>query len=320
MKTILWLLKREFWEHRGGFLWAPVIAGGLFVLFNLMGIGLLVATGTGPKVTVGMLSLQASLGSMDPQALHAFGLGIDATMMLVAGMVTTATAFVVFFYCLGTLYDDRRDRSVLFWKSLPVSDGATVLGKALSALLVAPLIGLAAGVLTALLTVVVVGVYLALQGQNFFGLLLGAASPIRTVLVMLACLPVAAVWALPTVGWLMLCSAFARSKPFLWAVGLPVGAGILVGWFDLLGSLSVPTAWFWEHVVARLLLGTLPMPWLRGSFELMQAVDTPEQMSALTGLGSAYGSLASPEPWLGAVAGILMLLAAARLRRWRDEG
>ncbi|GAE49902.1 membrane protein [Xanthomonas arboricola pv. pruni str. MAFF 311562] len=59
-------------------------------------------------------------------------------------------AFVVFFYSLGSLYDDRRDRSVLFWKSLPVSDVQTVLSKAAWALLLAPLIAIVIGVLVGL--------------------------------------------------------------------------------------------------------------------------------------------------------------------------
>ena len=54
--------------------------------------------------------------------------------------------FVVFFYCLGSLYDERKDRSVLFWKSLPVSDRDTVLSKALSALVVAPTLAIAVGI------------------------------------------------------------------------------------------------------------------------------------------------------------------------------
>ena len=41
------------------------------------------------------------------------------------------TAFLVgVFYCLDALHGERRDRSILFWKSLPVSDLTTVLAKA----------------------------------------------------------------------------------------------------------------------------------------------------------------------------------------------
>ena len=56
---------------------------------------------------------------------------------------------------------------------------------------------------------------------------------------MLAWIPVYALWALPTVGWLMLCSAWARSKPFLWAVMIPMFAGIFVSWFDLMRGFNL---------------------------------------------------------------------------------
>ena len=32
MKTMKWLVRREFWEHKGMFFWAPIIAAGLIVL------------------------------------------------------------------------------------------------------------------------------------------------------------------------------------------------------------------------------------------------------------------------------------------------
>ena len=53
-------------------------------------------------------------------------------------MVNIVLGVVVFFFCLGALFDDRKDRSVLFWKSLPISDQATVLSKVAMALVVAP--------------------------------------------------------------------------------------------------------------------------------------------------------------------------------------
>src|SRR5690606_13712623 len=136
----------------------------------------------------------------------------------------------------------------------------------------------------------------------------------------LATLPLSAVWALPTVGWLMLCSAWARTKPFLWAVGVPVGAGIMVSWFDLMQTIAQPDIWFWEHVVARVLLGTFPGGWLKhasSSFE--NGIQSPEDMLNLATLGNFYSALGSMELWVGAAAGVAMLIAATRMRRWRDE-
>src|SRR3546814_18250586 len=92
-----------------------------------------------------------------------------------------ALAFVVFFYCLGALYDDRKDRSVLFWKSLPLSDSQTVLSKAASALLVAPLIATLAALATMLGFLVVASVMVMIHGGNPVALLWGPGSPMLLV-------------------------------------------------------------------------------------------------------------------------------------------
>ena len=72
-------------------------------------------------------------------------------------------------------------------------------------------------------------------------------------------MPVYALWALPTVGWLLLCSSWARSKPFLWAIMIPVFAGILIGWFGLM-HLSTWTSqpWYWKNIAGRMLTSTWP--------------------------------------------------------------
>ncbi|MCK7595374.1 ABC-2 transporter permease [Pseudomarimonas salicorniae] len=320
MNSIKWLLKREFWENKGGFFWAPIVAGGIFTLLNIMALAVTSAAADRNHIKIGLVKLDGVIKNMPPEAQEHLAAGIDLTLMMITSMVGIVTAVVVFFYCLGALYDDRRDRSVLFWKSLPISDRDTVLSKVASALVVAPLIGMAAGMVTALLTLLVIGVFFAFNGQNFFGILFGNASPLRAMFMLLASLPVAALWALPSVGWLMLCSAFARSKPFLWAVGIPVGAGIAVSWFDLMKAVSVPDSWFWQHVVARALFSMFPGTWFNGSFEQMEDVESPEQLAELVNLGTVYASMASPHLWVGVIVGIAMLFAATRLRRWRDEG
>ncbi|WP_210235883.1 ABC-2 transporter permease, partial [Mesorhizobium sp. M1C.F.Ca.ET.212.01.1.1] len=82
-------------------------------------------------------------------------------------------AFVVFFYCLGALYDDRRDRSILFWKSLPLSDTQTVLSKVISALIVAPLIAVIAGIITMLGFLLVISVVALMHGGSPMTLIWG---------------------------------------------------------------------------------------------------------------------------------------------------
>ena len=134
---------------------------------------------------------------------------------------------------------------------------------------------------------------------------------------MLACIPVYALWALPTVGWLLLCSAWARSKPFLWAIMIPVFAGILVTWFELMNAFDLQSGWFWSNIVRRLLLGTVPGGWLLGTDMEMHG---PGSISEVLNPMHTYAALATPQLWVGAIAGAAMIYGAIRLRRWRDEG
>lgn len=320
MKTLQWLLRREFWENRGGFFWAPVIAGGVFLVLNLLGLAIAMAAAGRAHIQIGLVKIDALLKSVDPEAIQAAVVGIDAMFLMVSAMIGVVTAIVVAFYCLGAFYDERKDRSILFWKSLPLSDRDTGISKATSALFVAPTIGLAAGVATSVGMLLLLCIFAAFHGQNLFGLVFWDAHPIKMTLLSLATLPLSAVWALPTVGWLMLCSAWAKTKPFLWAVGVPVGAGIMVSWFDLMQTIAQPDIWFWEHVVARVLLGTFPAGWLKhASISFENGIQSPEDMLNLATLGNFYSALGSVEVWVGAIAGVAMLVAATRLRRWRDE-
>lgn len=320
MNTFGWLLRREFWENKGGFFWAPIVAGGLFLLLNIMAMAVALAAAGRANIQIGLLKLDSVLTNMPPDVLAATVAGIDATVLMIAGMVSLVSAVVVFFYCLGALYDDRRDRSVLFWKSLPISDRDTVLSKLVSALFVAPAIGLVMGVITAVVMLVVVALFFAFHGQNFFGIVFIHAHPLKSALVALACLPLSALWALPTVGWLMLCSAWARTKPFLWAVGVPIASGIMVSWFDLMQSIGTPDSWYWKHVVARALLSVVPGTWLsEAQWDQMDNINSPADLVGVLTLGNFYAAAASPSLWVGAILGAAMIFMAIRLRRWRDE-
>ncbi|MDR0182283.1 hypothetical protein [Lysobacter arvi] len=329
--TFKMLLRREFWEHKGGFLWAPLVAGGILLVLTLMGIGAgevllrkvpdrATINVEGGSFQVNGLDLSQLTAKMSPSELHEFGGVIDASLYMAASWPFIVLAFVVFFYCLGSLYDDRRDRSVLFWKSLPISDRDTVLSKVASATLMAPAIAAVTAVATVLGSMVVYSFAVMLHGGNPITMLWGPASPMKVSLHLLASIPVYALWALPTVGWLMLCSAWAKSKPFLWAIMIPVFAGIFVSWFDLMQLFDLETGWFWKNVVARSLLSVAPGSWFDAAQIGDIDVDGPQAVHSVLSLRTMYSVLATPQLWVGALAGAVMIFGAIRLRRWRDEG
>jgi ABC-2 type transport system permease protein len=116
-----------------------------------------------------------------------------------------------------------------------------------------------------------------------------------------------------------MCSAWAKSKPFLWAVMLPVFSGVVVSWFGLMRLFGSDGSWFWAHVVGRLLLGTVP------GVDLAYTADARAPRESLHSLldgfspATQFAALATPELWIGAAVGIVFIAAAIWLRQRRDE-
>jgi len=317
LKTFYWLMKREFWEHRGGFLWAPVITAGVFLLLGLMGITTAEVISGGNGFAVGGTSgLQYIISGMDAGDLGKVGMALDVAMYSAMGLITIVTGFVVLFYCLGALYDDRRDRSILFWKSLPVSDRDTVLSKVACATVLAPAIAIVMGVLCGIVHLLILALVLSFHGVSVWHLLM-LAHPLRVTANLIGALPLHLLFALPAVGWLLLCSAWARSKPFLWAVLMPVLAGVLMGWFHIMGVVALPAGWFWSHVVLRMLVSVFPGAALVFASRAGTVGDGNEL--AFMNLRHTYAALGSPELWIGVVIGVALIAAAIWFRRWRDD-
>lgn len=329
--TFKWLLKREYWENRGGFLYAPLIAGAISLVMSLIGIlfGLMAmhrAAKSGglvldnENVSVNGLDLALLTRKLDAENLHDLANGLDLTLLLSSLWPFIVLAFVVFFYCLGALYDDRRDRSILFWKSLPLSDAQTVLSKAISALVVAPVVAVAASIVTMFGFLLIITVVVLAHGGDAMTLVWGPASPMYIVAGHLSWIPVYLLWALPTVGWLLLCSAWAKTKPFLWAVMLPLFAGIIVSTTHLMSAFDMTSGWFWKHIVGRLLLGTLPGSDVFYRYDQIATVtgDRDNLVAALSPANQIQ-ALTLPGLWIGAAVGVVFIIIAIRLRRRAGE-
>lgn len=322
MNTFTWLLKREYWEHRGGFQWAPLIAAGVVLLvFAVAAItGLMAAHEHGGAVLNGIRFGDIGDALTDEQRRQ-IGAGIDVGLFFSSGPIAMVLAIVTFFYLLGSLYDDRRDRSILFWKSLPISDLETVLSKVVAATLIAPLFALAAVLVLMLGLMVLLSIIVTVYGANPFTTIWMNASPLSIVAKVAMLIPVNALWALPTIGWLMLCSAFARRVPFLWAMLLPIATGICVSIFDAVTNLRIPNDWFWENIVSRLLFSILPGSWM--DFDQlgrrMDGANGPEVLLDTIDVNTLVAPLTGANLWIGAAAGVGMIAAAIWLRRWRDD-
>ncbi|TAL71531.1 MAG: hypothetical protein EPN56_06950 [Rhodanobacter sp.] len=320
MKTFYWLVKRELWEHRGGFFWTPVIIGGIFLLLNLMGIitGEVLGGSTRFNIAFGGEgnNMRLLTRNLDQQSMTAVGAGLDMAMYSPTIIIGMVLGFVVFFYCLGALYDDRRDRSLLFWKSLPVSDTATVLSKVVAATVVAPAIAVVVGTLTGIAMLLMFALALSFHGVSVWHLLT-LSHPLQVIANLIGSIPLYLLWALPSIGWLMLCSAWARSKPFLWAVALPVAVGIVLGWFNLLGTITLQNSWYWREVLLRILFSVFPGGWYAKIPHV--GGNNPAELLSSVGVMHSYAVLGSVNLWVGVATAIAMLAGAIWFRRWRDD-
>ncbi len=326
MNTFATLLKREFWEHKGGMLWAPVVVGGIMGLFAAGSMLFGATMARGNMVNVNGLRV-SSLGDAIPaDKFGEVGAAMSFSYLPALLPFLAILTFVVLFYSLGSLYDERRDRSVLFWKSMPVSETQSVLAKLTSILVVAPTLSLVLGVVFGFGFVMMTLVTAASLGANLFGATLMSSSLYTMPIGILSMVPVYAVWALPSVAWFMLVSAWAKRAPFLWAVGVPVLAGVILSWAEAMSKAGLPHEWFWEHVVGRLFGSIVP-----GLFFLYGDTAALEQQTRLIDangpqafeLGqwvlAGYQTLATPTVWIGVVLGIAMIAVAIRLRRWRED-
>jgi len=233
MNRLLALIKRELWENRIAFRTTPIALFGLYVVGALMTLftfgyfdhdfhtlkdAVRYAAQSDPEVR-GHVVYLANLGS---STFFSFVLGI-----------------VVFFYLLGSLYDDRKDRSILFWKSLPASDTVTLVSKLFTAMWVVPTIFWATYVVTQI-TLYLIGSLTALWlGENPWTLFVGLGNPFKAWGLVLASYYATAIWSLPVYGWLMLVSSFAPRIPLLFAIIPPAVVAVLQIWIDFLRTFTL---------------------------------------------------------------------------------
>jgi len=214
-----------------------------------------------------------------------------------AAIMLILTAFIVgVFYCLDALYGERRDRSILFWKSLPVSDLTTLLSKTTVPLIILPLVTFAIVIATQLAMLLWTSVLLISHGMSPASTWTNVAL-FRNSLVLLYGLAAIALWHAPIYGWALLVSGWARRATFLWAV-VPF---LAIGFFE---KITFGTSYFASMLKDRL-MGFAPKAF---AFQ-MQSVDCPRLTPG------SY--LSSPDLWLGLIVAAVFIVIAIRLRRYR---
>lgn len=331
LRTFGWLVKREFWEHRGGFMRAPFIIA--IVMAGIVIAAMIAADVTAHRngVNISGLNLSSITDKMTPESTEQLATGLDVAMFGMCAPIMIGMTFVVFFYLLGALYDDRRDRSVLFFKSLPISDTTTVLSKVAAAAFVAPVFAVAACIAFHIVFLVLVSIYALLHNAGALALIWRPTHLLALWIKLIVLIPINALWALPTIGWLLLCSSFVRSKPFLFAVLLPTLVGVVVGWINLMQQFALPSTWYWRNVFFRIVCSIWPGSWLFSNYgnnaltvstsgnDINIGMAKFDFVNAVLSFDRMVGVLMAPELWVGVVAGAALIVAAIHFRQKRTE-
>lgn len=303
MKTFPMLLKRESWEHRA--LWmVPAVVAGLVVLAMLYGLAKVWGLGEEAHRIGVDLSKLATL-SGDERRLF-------LSTALIAGSIPFAFFLggLVFFYSLDSLYADRRDRSILFWKSMPVSDIETVLSKLVMATVVAPVFTLLVLAAFHVVTVALGAMLGLLTGMEGWYLAFNPLGFLQAWGTLLWFFIAGSLVLLPFIAWVMLASAWARKAPFLWAVIPPFA-------FMVLENVAYDRTYLGEWIVRR----------LANAPELVASMSARHVRVHLDGGGSLGGEfiavkfdlLWSGLMWQGVLVAAVFITAAIWLRRHRAD-
>jgi ABC-2 type transport system permease protein len=282
--ALVTLMRREFWEHRS--LWLlPVILA----------------------VALSLLTLVSVTFDLHGNAVPSLGpdqklMVLNMSQMMFALIIYAPTAVVVGFYALDCLYAERKDRSILFWKSLPVSDGMTVLSKFLVAMVAVPLLVFVLAVASQLLGLLIWELRVAM-GNAPDVVRWDAVAWLRGVAVIFLITLLSSLWYAPVIAASMVLSAWIKKGPLLWSV---LGPALLVGF---------------EYIVFRT---AFVASVIRYRSDALWKVLAPhnghsgENLRILSDLNWA-DAFTFPNLWLGVLAAAALLWAAARIRRYRDD-
>jgi len=276
-RAFYWAVRRELWENRSVYI-APLAVAAVVVL---------------------AFSVSATLGIWNPR------LRLDPSrpqmpFEMAAGVLMLTIILISVFYCLDALHSERRDRSILFWKSLPVSDVMTVLAKASIPLIVLPLLAFVITIAMQWIMLMVSSAVLLVSGQSVATLWKSLQLPNMWLLLLYHLLTGHAIWPFPIYCWLLLVSGWARRATFLWAA-LPVVA--IAG----VEGIVFRTSHFAE-LIGRRLIGDAPA---------MHMAAHSMGLNPMTTHVTADRFLMSPGLWIGFAIAAAFLVAAVRLRRYQ---
>lgn len=247
MNKFMMLIKRECWEQRAGFIYMPLVITGLSILFvvllllksyDLNSTGIFLppmgfedgtASFESGNYVSGLEELAAISLEQKESFYSLFLTGIGGQFLFVMGIM-------LIMYFINCLYQDRKDRSVLFWKSMPVSDGITVASKMVAGLVVAPLIYFACMMLAHFLVLLCISIFALTTSVELWASIWQPSNIFAVWFSLFADLVKILALYVPLSCWLILVSAGSKTSPLGWAIGVPL---VLVIVEDILFEVDV---------------------------------------------------------------------------------
>lgn len=312
IKTLWTLMRREMWESPGAFKWTPIVLVGLNLFFIVFGLILGSRFDSEMAFTLDAIR-QFAETPVDQQRLFVTG-----ALFVVSGLFLQLLILILLFYLSSCLYEERKDRSILFWKSLPVSDGMTVASKVLTAILLAPAIYLAAAIATQLIVLLIATGYGLAAGVNPITTFWLPASLPKLWLVMALGLLIQGLWLLPIYAWLVFCSSWAPRVPILVAVAVPTVIALVQHVWSLLSDFSLPRLNLGRIVLERLGSGIVPsnIGWqVDASGNDVELTDVQFSEQVFMSFSNSLEYLTRPGMWIGLAIALALLAGSVWFRR-----
>jgi ABC-2 type transport system permease protein len=303
MSIQLALIKRELWEHRALYI-VPAVVALVMILLQITSVVSISAFDR--EIDLAMLA--ASNIGENERSIIMFGI-----LSLLASLFVLEMGVLTLFYLLDSLYAERKDKSILFWRSMPVTDAETVLSKLVTAILVIPLITLGFIMATQLVVMAIISMWVGAQGANPWYLVWQAAPLFDSWASTAVFLLFGSLWVAPFYGWFLLVSAYTKRSPLLMAL-LPI---IVLPMLErsILKTQYLTDALFWRTVEMPIFkhidVSTL--------FDDQEFLLRAQDGISVIGLIDFTGFLTSPGLWGGLIVCGLFTTAAIYVRRYRDD-
>ena len=251
MKSLKALIRRELQEHKWAFIYLPwIVASFMFLVVVLVFVGLTEVNTENFSFSTEIYTDPDIIKSMQESTLEERKGAIRAGLLVLGSPLVIALGFALLAFSLSTFFDERKDKSIIFWRSLPVSDTYTVFSKLIVATIVAPLLIIPALVFLHLVSVTAASTFFAISDIVPFTWAWNAYPWFDWIRIIFS-LWLQTLWTLPILTWIMLAGAYSR-KPVVAAILPPVV-------FVLVERVALDSTLFFDALIERL------QPWSRAS-------------------------------------------------------